>query len=240
MINPDWKIDKYHQHPNFYFPHIAYQTSKSYKYDLSEEYQNLLVDKIERLKKEFYSTYEKLNGEELVDLYEKSNQVNVDFMKRYPLSILCKNHNEIDALKFDGNLTPSRIKFCKECIGFDSIDASLNTQDIVYNGAINSFVQKKIFKTRQELFLFINKQVKNSQWDQSRNIYHDYLNTPVWKNKRQKILERDNWLCQGCLEKKATDVHHLTYANIYNELMFQLISLCKECHKRIHADKEAA
>lgn len=240
MINPDWIIDDHHQNSHFNFPHIAYRTSKSYKYDLSEEYQDFLVEKIEKLKKEFYSIYEKLNGAELLDLQEKSSQVNVDFMKRSPLSILCKNHNEVDALKFDGNLTPRRIKFCKECVGFNTIDAPLNIHGITYKGALNNFVQEKITNTANELNTFIRNQKKSSEWEQLRSIYHGYLDTANWKIKRKKVLERDDWLCQGCLEEEATDVHHLTYDNIYNEFMYQLVSLCEGCHKRIHANKEAA
>lgn len=64
--------------------------------------------------------------------------------------------------------------------------------------------------------------------------YNSYLNSRPWKNKREIVLKRDNYICQGCLKNQATEVHHLTYDNIYNELLFQLISVCKPCHNIIH------
>mgnify|MGYP000374292437 FL=1 len=61
-----------------------------------------------------------------------------------------------------------------------------------------------------------------------------YLKTEKWRQIRIKILNRDDYKCQGCLENKATDVHHITYDNWMNEFMFELISLCRECHTKIH------
>ena len=67
------------------------------------------------------------------------------------------------------------------------------------------------------------------------NEHNEYLQTSQWKNIRQKVLKRDNFLCQGCLENRATEVHHLTYDNWKNELMFELISVCFDCHhNKIH------
>lgn len=61
------------------------------------------------------------------------------------------------------------------------------------------------------------------------------INGDDWKkNIRPKVFSRDNYTCQGCLEKKAQVVHHTTYDHIGKEFMFELISLCFECHERIH------
>lgn len=68
-------------------------------------------------------------------------------------------------------------------------------------------------------------------WDN----YNNYIkNSPKWQNIRQKVLERDNGICQGCLINKANQVHHLTYKNVCNEFMFELISICEICHNRYH------
>lgn len=69
---------------------------------------------------------------------------------------------------------------------------------------------------------------------QPRQDYHQYLRTEEWKRKRQAVLVRDHYLCQGCLLRRAVDVHHTTYSHIYRELMFQLVSLCRECHDAVH------
>ena len=70
--------------------------------------------------------------------------------------------------------------------------------------------------------------------------YENYLQSPQWRQKRQIVLERDNHRCQGCGQQRATQVHHRTYHNIYREFLFELISVCDECHARLHENREAA
>ena len=69
------------------------------------------------------------------------------------------------------------------------------------------------------------------QWE-----YAEYLKTPEWREMRQKVLIRDNYLCQYCLSARADQVHHKTY--IYkkagHEAAFELVSLCKKCHELHH------
>jgi 5-methylcytosine-specific restriction endonuclease McrA len=66
--------------------------------------------------------------------------------------------------------------------------------------------------------------------------HDEYLRTPEWKAKRDKVLTRDRGICQGCLESSAVHVHHLTYRNWKNELLFQLTSLCRKCHEQAHQE----
>jgi 5-methylcytosine-specific restriction endonuclease McrA len=66
--------------------------------------------------------------------------------------------------------------------------------------------------------------------------YNEYLATDEWKELRKLVLARDENLCQGCREHKATQVHHLTYRNAGHEFLWELISVCDECHKRYHDD----
>ena len=64
--------------------------------------------------------------------------------------------------------------------------------------------------------------------------YPKYLGSAVWQAKRERVLRRDNWTCQEC-NHVAQEVHHLTYENIGNEAMADLVSLCHRCHRRLHA-----
>ena len=64
--------------------------------------------------------------------------------------------------------------------------------------------------------------------------YHLYLGTKEWKDRRAKVLRRANNLCEGCGDRTATEVHHLTYANVGDELLFQLVALCSPCHSKLH------
>jgi uncharacterized protein YlaI len=71
-----------------------------------------------------------------------------------------------------------------------------------------------------------------------REEYDVYLKSPEWKSKRARALKRDGYLCQGCLERRATQVHHRTYDHVGAEVLFELISLCDDCHQRLHEDRE--
>ncbi len=63
-----------------------------------------------------------------------------------------------------------------------------------------------------------------------RDEYNPYLKSEKWNNKRLLVLKRDNYLCQACLTRKATEIHHLTYRHVFNEPLFELVSICEPCH----------
>lgn len=68
--------------------------------------------------------------------------------------------------------------------------------------------------------------------------YNEYLRTPVWHAKRKKVMERAGGMCEGCGNRWADQVHHLTYET-YNqykgeEFLFELVALCVSCHERLH------
>lgn len=75
------------------------------------------------------------------------------------------------------------------------------------------------------------------------SIYRRYLFSKKWKQKRQQVFERakknantDNQfgVCERCgykPYKPCLQVHHLTYANLFNEPLEDLILLCPKCHK---------
>ena len=71
-------------------------------------------------------------------------------------------------------------------------------------------------------------------WQHARDRYLSYLRTDDWKDKRRAVLFRDRGICQGCLKAEATQVHHRTYEHLYEELLFELVSLCDSCHRRCH------
>lgn len=65
-----------------------------------------------------------------------------------------------------------------------------------------------------------------------RNIY---LKSEEWKEKRELIMDFYNWICQKCGEK-ATDLHHVTYDNIFKEKFEDLQPLCRCCHENEHKE----
>jgi hypothetical protein len=64
--------------------------------------------------------------------------------------------------------------------------------------------------------------------------YRAYLRSPKWRSIRARVIERSGGLCEGCRESDATEVHHLTYKHIGDELLFELVALCDGCHERAH------
>ena len=64
--------------------------------------------------------------------------------------------------------------------------------------------------------------------------YSDYLTSLEWRKKRTLVLERSKGICEGCLQNKATQIHHLNYNHQGDELLFELVALCDDCHNKVH------
>ena len=123
-----------------------------------------------------------------------------------------------------------------------------NFKEKVRTGEINKF-DDDLYKNKSSIYenygkycklKYYKKQQEREQEREQNSIewfkqHNEYLQTDQWKAIRLKVLKRDNDLCQGCLEAPATEVHHLTYAHWKNELMFELLSVCYDCHhNKIH------
>ena len=67
----------------------------------------------------------------------------------------------------------------------------------------------------------------------SFKIYKEYITSERWKGIRAAALKRDGEICQGCLVSSATEVHHKTYDHLYNEPLFDLVSVCQTCHEMV-------
>jgi hypothetical protein len=64
--------------------------------------------------------------------------------------------------------------------------------------------------------------------------YHWYLSSAFWRERREHILRRANYICEKCHKRPATQVHHVTYLRVFNELPSDLLALCRSCHSEIH------
>lgn len=80
-----------------------------------------------------------------------------------------------------------------------------------------------------------SKRILISEQKNNNNKYYNevYLKSIEWKNKRKIILDRDNYKCR-CCNKEATEVHHINYNNVMKEDFKSLISVCRNCHEKIH------
>lgn len=88
---------------------------------------------------------------------------------------------------------------------------------------------KDFLKDSQEYF--------DEQEARFNKTYHAYLKTVQWEKLKFAVYERDNYRCRQCkksLAKMNGNVHHTTYANVYNESIDDLALVCKDCHQLIH------
>lgn len=70
--------------------------------------------------------------------------------------------------------------------------------------------------------------------------YLAYLQSPEWKDIRALVLDRSGGRCEGCAKRRARDVHHLSYAHLYDEFLFELVAVCRRCHVRWHAQSQTS
>lgn len=68
-----------------------------------------------------------------------------------------------------------------------------------------------------------------------------FLESKKWKRLRESILTRDGYMCQYCKRfgkrRQADHVHHVLPREFFPEYSYtpwNLISLCKECHDKMH------
>lgn len=86
----------------------------------------------------------------------------------------------------------------------------------------------------------LQERIRMSNKDLFDEWYVEYLKSPQWQDIRQRVFERCCGICEGCEKNMATEVHHLTYDNVGNELLFELVGVCKSCHDRIHPQRNTA
>ena len=65
--------------------------------------------------------------------------------------------------------------------------------------------------------------------------YRRYLKSLDWYLIRQKMLKICEYECELCESKKKLEVHHMTYDNLFEERLSDLMVLCEECHADQHS-----
>lgn len=72
----------------------------------------------------------------------------------------------------------------------------------------------------------------------ANGFYKWYLTTEHWKTFRLYALEEHGKICKDCgAVDTSLHVHHLTYANIWDERLEDVIILCHSCHWARHPEK---
>jgi hypothetical protein len=72
--------------------------------------------------------------------------------------------------------------------------------------------------------------------------YGALLRDPKWQKTRLEIMQRANFACEKCGDKKSTlNVHHKNYKQGRNPWEYELsnfVCLCERCHEEIHEQKK--
>lgn len=72
----------------------------------------------------------------------------------------------------------------------------------------------------------------------SYKTYREYLNHPEFKKIRAIVMDRSSGMCEKCGTAKATEVHHLKYPKWGTfDTPDNLISVCHQCHCKVHGVK---
>jgi 5-methylcytosine-specific restriction endonuclease McrA len=62
------------------------------------------------------------------------------------------------------------------------------------------------------------------------------LNKREYNVLRTQMLERDGWRCQSCGSARNLQAHHLVRrSQLGHDALENLITLCAECHRWVHA-----
>lgn len=156
-----------------------------------------------------------------------------------PINSCCRNPNEVFVFKYRNYKAEQIYIQCMNCFGCLNMTKPLPFKmyaDKVRGESI--FLQKEFDDWKVAKNLEANEiyEVEKHLKFKTSNAYFylSHLQSNYWRSIRLQVLERDEWLCQSCKQTKAIDVHHLTYKNLGNEELNDLISYCRPCHDEVH------
>ena len=73
--------------------------------------------------------------------------------------------------------------------------------------------------------------------DFSRDTYVEHLMSEKWKQTKLTRLLIDDFKCKQCnkpITAETSHCHHITYQNLGDEGMKDVVSVCPQCHNDIH------
>lgn len=82
----------------------------------------------------------------------------------------------------------------------------------------------------------IQKMAELKRWQDVTNKkekYGLYLASREWAVKKLAVKERSGGVCEHCRHDVASQVHHMDYTRLYDELLTDLLHVCDACHRFI-------
>lgn len=69
--------------------------------------------------------------------------------------------------------------------------------------------------------------------------YQKYIASAKWKKRRLAVIEARGGRCEQCGGRERLQVHHKSYAHLFNERDSELQVLCRACHVAKHGGWKA-
>jgi len=100
------------------------------------------------------------------------------------------------------------------------------------------FVQRGNYHKKTKIFIPGNK--KTIYYFGTPEYYRsEYLKSDHWKALRSEKLKRCP-SCEKCGSNKRVEPHHLQYKNLYDVLLSDLQTLCRQCHMKKHMSSKVS
>ena len=101
----------------------------------------------------------------------------------------------------------------------------------------NESYQKRRYKPRKHYLDDVDIPDTNCNADFSRDTYVEHLMSDKWKQTKLTRLLIDDFKCQQCdkpITAETSHCHHITYQNLGDEGIKDVVSVCPQCHNDIH------
>jgi hypothetical protein len=159
-------------------------------------------------------------------------------INKYELLECCHNPNVIQIHTQFANDTIHKRNFCKNCYKIFKTHKKVPGEKLYFLDKYRTEKARELYNNYRDQYskrwsdiYKLQHRFQVQSWNEK---YEKYLNSNEWKELRQRILNRDKYICQICKTNKAVQVHHLTYKRLGNEQDFDLISVCLPCHELEH------
>lgn len=86
---------------------------------------------------------------------------------------------------------------------------------------------------KKEPYYMVNRYQSPTMAEVDGNMKRLYYETRHWSTTRSERYSIDDYSCVLCFSKENLQCHHVTYENLFDENMSDLMTVCKDCHEVI-------
>jgi hypothetical protein len=153
----------------------------------------------------------------------------------------CNHARERLALRVTANGKKQFVRQCIRCGQKSSAlkHAELTQADMDAALPVDDELQRNWWQQRADRYQELRDKAVADEKEEWQRWYDAYLQTPKWKAKSRRILQRDP-ICQACLMRPSVQAHHLSYKHVGDEPLFDLVGVCLECHRKLHDPDQIA